>query len=140
MPASLIDADSLLAVDIGTVSTRAAYFDVVEGHYRFIAAGHAPTTASAPLKDVGEGVKQAIENLQLVTGRKFLDDSKHLIMPAREDSGVDKFSATISAGPAVKIQKQTGMYGLMPALMEHLPITGCLYLVVQPNHKKYLHQ
>ena len=72
MPASLVDADSLLAVDVGTVTTRAALFDVVEGHYRFIASGHASTTAAAPFRDVSEGVRQAIENLQTITGRKFL--------------------------------------------------------------------
>jgi hypothetical protein len=103
MPASIIDADSLLTVDIGTVSTRAAYFDVVEGYYRFIATGHAPTTAAAPYKDVGEGVRQAIENLQIVTGRKFLDDSKRLIMPSRENTGVDKFAATLSAGRTLNL-------------------------------------
>ena len=68
--------NSLLAVDVGTVTTRAALFDVVEGSYRFIASGQAPTTAAAPFKDISEGVHQAIENLQTVTGRKFLGDDQ----------------------------------------------------------------
>jgi hypothetical protein len=102
MPASLVDADSLLTVDVGTVTTRAAFFDVVEGHYRFIATGHAPTTAAAPFKDISEGVRQSIENLQLVTGRKFLTDEHALIMPTTEGTGVDAFAATLSAGPAIK--------------------------------------
>ena len=103
MPGSLVDADSLLAVDAGTVTTRAALFDVVEGHYRFIASGHAPTTAAAPFKDLSEGVRQAIENLQIVTGRKFMGEDHRLIMPANEGKGVDTFTATLSAGPAVRI-------------------------------------
>jgi hypothetical protein len=102
MPASLVDADSLLAVDVGTVNTRAALFDVVEGHYRFIAAGQAPSTAAVPFRDLGEGVRQAIQDLESVTGRQLLDDSHRLILPTNEGKGVDTFAATLSAGPAVK--------------------------------------
>lgn len=109
MPSSLVDADSLLAVDVGTVTTRAAFFDVVEGHYRFIASGHALTTAAAPFKDVSEGVRQAIENLQIITGRKFLGEDQQLILPTSEGTGVDTFAATLSAGPAIK----TAIVGLL---------------------------
>jgi hypothetical protein len=109
MPAPLDNADSLLAVDVGTVTTRAAFFDVVDDHYRFIASGHAPTTAAAPFRDVGEGVRQAIENLQIVTGRKFLGEGHILIMPTSEGMGVDTFAATFSAGPAIK----TAVVGLL---------------------------
>jgi hypothetical protein len=102
MSGSLVDADSLLAVDVGTVTTRAALFDVVEGYYRFIASGVAPSTAAAPFKDLGEGVRLAIENLESVIGRKFLDENQRLIMPVKEGLGVDTFAATFSAGPALK--------------------------------------
>src|SRR5512143_4002801 len=102
MPASLVDADSLMAVDVGTVTTRAALFDVVEGSYRFIAAGQAPSTAAAPFKDISEGVHRAIDNLQTVTGRNFLAEDQSLIIPAHEGNGVDAFAATLSAGAAVK--------------------------------------
>jgi hypothetical protein len=109
MPASLADADSLLAADIGTVTTRVALFDVVEGHYRFIASGHAPSTAAAPFRDPCEGVRQAIENLQIVTGRKFLGESHNLIIPFSDGTGLDTFTATLSAGPAIK----TAIVGLL---------------------------
>ena len=102
MPGSVVTSDSLLAVDVGTVSTRAALFDVVEGCYRFIASGQAPTTSGAPLKDLGEGARQAIENLQTITGRTFLGEDRRLIVPIKEGKGVDAFAATFSAGPAVK--------------------------------------
>jgi hypothetical protein len=102
MPGSLVDADSLLAVDVGTVTTRAALFDVVEGYYRFIASGHAPSTASAPFKDLSEGVHHAIEDLQMITGRKFLGEDQRVIIPSDDGKGVDTFAATFSAGPAVK--------------------------------------
>jgi hypothetical protein len=102
MPGSLVDSDSLLAVDVGSVTTRAALFDVVEGYYRFVASGHAPSTAVAPFKDISEGVHHAIEDLQLITGRKFLGENQRLILPADDGKGVDTFAATFSAGPALK--------------------------------------
>lgn len=102
MPASLVDADSLLAIDVGTVTTSATLFDVVEGHYRFVASGQAPSTAAAPYKDLSEGVRQAIEDLQTITGRKFLGEDQHLIVPAQDGRGVDTFAATLSAGPPIK--------------------------------------
>jgi hypothetical protein len=103
MPVSLVQGDSLLAVDIGGVTTRAVIFDVVEGEYRFLASGTAPSTAEAPFKDVSEGVRNAIGNLQSVTGRTLLDGERRLITPSQPDgSGVDAFVSTLSAGPAFK--------------------------------------
>ena len=102
MPSSLIDADSVMAVDVGSCTTRATLFDVVEGSYRFIAIGQSPTTAAAPFMDVGEGVVRAIENLQETTGRKFLSSDRSLIIPSQDGVGIDTFVATISAGPAIK--------------------------------------
>jgi hypothetical protein len=103
MPASLVEGDSLLAVDIGGANTRAVLFDVVEGEYRFLAASTAPSTAEAPVKDVSEGVRNAIASLQAVTGRVLLDAERRLITPSQPDgTGVDTFVSTLSAGPALK--------------------------------------
>ena len=103
MPASLIQGDSLLAVDVGGANTRAVLFDVVEGEYRFLASSSAPSTAEAPFKDVSEGVRNAIANLQAITGRKMLDSERRVITPLQSDgSGVDVFVSTLSAGPALK--------------------------------------
>ena len=110
MPISLIEGNSLLAVDVGATTTRAVLFDVVEGIYRFIAAGQAPSTAEAPFKDIGLGVRDAIESIQTVTGRNFLDNDRRLIVPSQPDgSGVDSFAATLSAGPAIR----TAIVGLL---------------------------
>src|SRR5512143_2333743 len=103
MPASLVQGDSLLAVDIGGGNTRAVLFDVVEGEHRLLAASSAPSTAEAPIKDVSEGVRNAIASLQITTGRVLLDGERRLITPSQADgTGVDAFVATISAGPALK--------------------------------------
>jgi sugar (pentulose or hexulose) kinase len=55
MPTSIVDADLILALDIGTTSTRAILFDVVESRYRFLGAGTTPTTANAPVSDISDG-------------------------------------------------------------------------------------
>jgi uncharacterized protein (TIGR01319 family) len=125
MPGSLVDAESLLSVDVGTITTRASLFDVVEGHYRFVASGNAPTTISAPLRDISEGVRLAIEYLQTVTGRIFLGPKFQLIMPTQEGRGVDTFAATISAGPAIK----TAVVGLLDdvSLQSTLRLARSLY-------------
>jgi uncharacterized protein (TIGR01319 family) len=104
MSTSLVEADSLLAVDVGAVTTRAVLFDVVNGQYRFLASGSAPTTAGAPFHDVGEGIRLAFDQLRAITGRVIVGPDERLIMPTASDgSGVDTFIATISAGPALKV-------------------------------------
>ncbi len=104
MPTSLVDADSLLAIDVGSVTTRAFLFDVVDGRYRFLATGSAATTANAPFSDVGEGIRMALENLQTITGKVLVGGDERLIIPSRPDgSGVDVVAATISAGPPLRV-------------------------------------
>jgi len=101
---SIPDADSFLAVDVGSVSTRAVLFDVVGGRYRFIAMGTSPTTAIAPYRNIGEGVRVALDRIQTVTGRTLIGADEQLIMPVAPDgSGVDRFAATISTGDPLKV-------------------------------------
>jgi len=103
MPSSLVDSNSLLAIDVGAANTRAVLFDVIEGEYRFVASGTAPTTAEAPFKDIAEGARNAITNLQTVLGRTMLDATRGLITPSQADgSGVDAMVVTLSAGPVTK--------------------------------------
>ena len=110
---TMLDTDTILAVDVGSVSTRASLFDVVDGHFRLIASGRAPSTAKAPLFDISEGVRMALDQVVAVTGRKLLDETDLLIMPVTsQGSGVDSFVATASAGPKVR----TVLVGLMPGV------------------------
>jgi hypothetical protein len=104
MATARINAESLLAIDVGGVSTRAMLFDDVEGRYRFLGAGIASTTANAPFKDVLEGIRQSLERLQRITGRVLVDDDERLIIPSRPDgAGIDVVATTISAGPPLKV-------------------------------------
>jgi hypothetical protein len=104
MPSSLVSADSLLAIDVGASTTRALLFDVVDGRYRFLAAGSAVTTANAPFKDIGEGVRRALDQLAEISGRLLLRDDGSIIIPSSPDgSGVDALVATISLGEPLKV-------------------------------------
>ncbi|MBS1248926.1 MAG: hypothetical protein MAG431_00496 [Chloroflexi bacterium] len=104
MATSRINTDSLLAIDIGAISTRALLFDVVNGQYRFLASGEAPSTVGTPFYNVGEGIRRAMDNLTTATGRKLISSNESLIMPSLPDnSGVDALVATISAGEPLKI-------------------------------------
>ena len=106
--------DTLLALDFGTATTRAMLFDVVEGSYRFVACGEAPTTVEHPYYEASEGMRHALVELQNITGRTLLDGNTHLlVMPATPDGvGVDAVAVTSSAGPAVK----TLLVGLLPSV------------------------
>jgi hypothetical protein len=113
MPTSLVQNESILAIEVGTAVTRAVLFDVVEGQYRFVASGKAPSTAESPFRDIGIGVREAITALQDVTGGTLLGPDNNLIAPSQADgSGVDSVVATISTGPVVR----TVVVGLLSAV------------------------
>ena len=104
-------ADTLLAVDFGTATTRAMLFDVVEGTYRFVACGSAPSTIEPPYREASEGLRHAIAELRAITGRELFDGNAQLILPSTPDGrGVDGLVATSSAGPTVR----TLLIGLLP--------------------------
>src|SRR5690349_107979 len=90
--------NSLLAVDCGAVFTKASLFGLVEGQYRLMARGQAPTTVQPPHQDITEGIIQAIQTIEFITGRHFIDENKQIISPERiNGDGVDLFISTISA-------------------------------------------
>jgi len=103
MNSPIAEAESLLAIDIGTIHTRALLFDIVDGQYRFLGASRAPSTHGAPFYDISEGIFQALQQLQTSTGHIFIADST-LILPGRTDgSGIDALVLTFTAGPSLRI-------------------------------------
>jgi MutL protein len=100
---NVVDAETLLAVDVGSVHTRASLFDVVDNQYRLVATGRSLSTGTTPLLDISEGVRMAMDQIQTITGRRLLDDQDGLIMPSTsQGGGVDVFVATSSAGPRLR--------------------------------------
>ncbi|MFN3763053.1 MAG: glutamate mutase L, partial [Anaerolineae bacterium] len=58
---------SILALDCGTVLTKAILLDQVEGSYHFVARGAAPTTTGSPWRDIALGIQHAIEQVEDIT-------------------------------------------------------------------------
>lgn len=111
MSEAAFSSESILAVDFGTASTRVILFDVVEGVYRFVAAGEAPSTLELPYRDAQEGMRHALRILQDITGRIFINDDAKLIIPSTpEGTGVDAFVATASGGEPARAV----LVGLLP--------------------------
>ena len=99
-----MDANSILIVDVGDISTRALLFDVVEGHYRFIASGISPTSFGVHHYNVQDGVRAAIDQLVAISGRAFFGEDGQLVLPSTPDGvGIDAFAVTLSAGPPVEV-------------------------------------
>ena len=111
--ASIPDVEIILAIDVGSVNTRASLFDVIDGRYRLVATNEVNSTVGPPLFDIGEGVRSVMDGIQGITGRRLVDESEALIFPSTGfGSGVDLFVSSISAGPKVK----TVLAGLMPGV------------------------
>ncbi|MEI6288939.1 MAG: glutamate mutase L [Chloroflexota bacterium] len=99
-----IEGHTCLAVEIGSVNTRAAFFDTIDGKYRYISTGFSSSTANFPISNAMTGVFFAIENLQELIGKQLLDKDRRLIIPSRSDgSGVDHLVTLISNGKPIKI-------------------------------------
>jgi hypothetical protein len=105
------EIESLLAIDVGAINTRAFLFDIAEGAYRFLATGQSPTTTGASFNNnIGIGISQAIERVQEITGRVLIGKDGRLVIPCHADgSGIDTLVTTLSAGPMV----QTVVVGLL---------------------------
>ena len=96
-------ASSILVVDCGTVFTKVSLLGLVEGQYRLMARGEAPTTASAPHKDITKGIVLAINEIEFITGRHFVDNGRLISPEQPSGDGTDLFISTISAGGPIRL-------------------------------------
>ena len=104
---------SILAIDCGTVITKAVLLDQVNGAYRFLARGEALTTTDPPWQDIAIGVQHAIEQIEDASGRTLLNEGKHLITPQQSSgAGVDALVATCSAARPIRV----ALAGLVPEM------------------------
>ncbi len=94
--------NSLLVADCGTVFTKVSLFGLVEGQFRLMARGEAPTTAT-PHGDITKGIMQAIETIESITGRRFAAQGRIVTPEEADGDGVDIFITTISAGGPLRL-------------------------------------
>ena len=97
---------SIIATDCGSTTTKAILIEEVDGVFRLIARGEAPTTVEAPFEDVTIGVRNAIRELEELVGKKFLQDSEErgVITPRTDPkTGADIYLSTSSAGGGLQM-------------------------------------
>src|SRR5215216_2710773 len=104
-------AGSTLAVDFGSVHTRAILIDLVEGAYQVVAQAEQNTTAGFPSGNVAAGLRRVLDDLAKMTGRRLVAPNGRIIMPETPDrSGIDHFVTTASIGRPLR----TVLIGLVP--------------------------
>ncbi|MCJ7634570.1 glutamate mutase L, partial [Candidatus Bathyarchaeota archaeon] len=95
--------NTILATDCGSTTSKARFFRKIGDEYRFVVAGEAPTTVEAPYEDVTAGVRNAVREVEELTGLKLLS-SEGIITPSRGgNEGVDLYVTTSSAGGGLQM-------------------------------------
>jgi uncharacterized protein (TIGR01319 family) len=96
------DVRVILATDCGSTTSKARFFMKIGDEFRFIASGEAPTTVEAPYEDVTVGVRNAVREVEELTGYKLLGDDT--ILPSNgKGAGVDIYATTSSAGGGLQM-------------------------------------
>jgi hypothetical protein len=90
--------ESILALDCGSTSTRALLIERVDGEYRFVAQGIAPSTTGPPWNDMMTSVRSALVGLSGVVNRRLLDQDDEIVSPERAGSGTDAIVGVVSIG------------------------------------------
>ena len=94
----------IVATDCGSTTTKAILIErQPDGSYRQTARGEAPTTVEAPFEDVTMGVRNSIQELAELSGRRLVDDNGHIIRPAQGNQGCDIYISTSSAGGGLQM-------------------------------------
>ena len=109
------EMEYILATDVGSTTTKARFFHRKDGEWRFMVAGEAPTTVEAPYEDVTMGVRNAVREVEELTGHKILSpDREGIVVPYESKMGVDLYCTTSSAGGGLQMMV-TGLIKTMTA-------------------------
>jgi len=93
----------ILATDCGSTTSKARFFKKINNEYRFVCAGEAPTTVEAPYEDVTLGVRNAVREVEELTGHRLLSESGMIDSRIDEKTGVDLYVTTSSAGGGLQM-------------------------------------
>jgi len=99
----LKEIKAILATDCGSTTSKARFFKKIGNEYRYVVSGEAPTTVESPYEDVTLGVRNAIREIEELTGHKLLS-AEGIITPFNgENDGVDLYVTTSSAGGGLQM-------------------------------------
>jgi len=100
----IVETSTILAIKIDKINTKIFFFDIVDEKYHLIATSEADSTSRPPYNDIREGISKAIDRVQQITGRRFLDDDSNFIVPGQPDgSGVDHLVLTFGYFSQIKV-------------------------------------
>jgi len=138
------EMECILATDVGSTTTKARFFRKMEnGEWRFVVAGETPTTVEAPYEDVTMGVKNAVREVEELTGHRILaEDGEGIITPYNGVSGVDLYCTTSSAGGGLQMMV-TGVIKRMTGESAERSALGAGAIVMEifaTNDKRPIHR
>lgn len=136
------DIKIIVATDCGSTTTKAILIECVNGSYRLMTRGEAPTTVEAPFEDVTMGVLNAVAELEELSGRKLLDDQGRFISPANGKTGTDVFVSTSSAGGGLQMMVAGVVRSMTAESAERAALgAGAIVMdVIASNDKRLPHQ
>ncbi len=120
----------LLALDIGSTTTKARLFCVDESGGKLIAAADSPTTVEAPEEDVMVGVIKAVESMQRKAPGSLLTEDGEI---ARGPDAVKMLTASSSAGGGLQVLV-TGVWRKMTAESAQRAVLGAGGVVLDVHH------
>jgi uncharacterized protein (TIGR01319 family) len=132
----------ILATDCGSTTTKAILIMKIEGEYRLIARGEAPTTVEAPFEDVTMGVLNAVAEVGELSERTLLDENNKIISPAENSTGCDIYISTSSAGGGLQMMVAGVVRSMTAESAERAALgAGAIVMdVIASNDKRRPHQ
>ena len=91
--------DRIIVTDCGSTTTKAILFRRDAGGWRLFARAEAPTTVEKPFEDVTIGIRNAVENLEELTGLSL----SSLEAPVNVPDAADAYLSTSSAGGGLQM-------------------------------------
>jgi uncharacterized protein (TIGR01319 family) len=120
----------ILATDVGSTTTKARFFHKKDGVWRFLVAGESPTTVEAPYEDVTMGVRNAVAEVEELTGHSILTaDGSGIMYPYDGGRGVDLYCTTSSAGGGLQMTV-SGLMMNVTAMSANKAATGAGAIVM----------
>ncbi len=98
----MAEISRIVATDCGSTTTKAILIDRVNGSYRLVARGEAPTTVEAPFDDVTVGVINSVAELEELTHSVLHADGR-IAVPRTGKDGADLYVSTSSAGGGLQM-------------------------------------
>jgi hypothetical protein len=121
---------SALVIDCGSVFTKVALLDQVDGRHRLVATASLPTTVTPPHADVMQGIRAAIAEIERANARVLLRDGRTITPEQENGDGVDIVAITVSVGGPLHLLTTGAGREAMTSLVHRA--TSGLFIALDP--------